>query len=134
MRCSCQQYSPSVGPNVWQRFEGRFATSAHDTIVFPFPLEPVWSAIPKTVADLGWKVTTFEPSIHRIIARAKASLFAWSSTLIIDVSAADSNSSSVHVIARTGQAHDYGKTRKRIDLFFRKLEEQPLLTAFGEVR
>lgn len=127
-RCNCQKYVSAVGLNAWQRYERRFATSVQDTISFSDSSEHVWSAVPNALNGLGWKIEMADSSSHRIRARTKASPFAWSSTLIIDVLAIDANTSRIHVVAKTIQARDQGRTRKRIDLFFQKLQEQPFLT------
>ena len=123
-KCKCQEYVPSSGRDVEQRVKRQFTTKAERMEDFPFAGAQVWNAVHKAFESIGWKVEAVDPATHTIRARAKPSLLAWSSTLLTEVSSTDESNSKVSVSAETVQAHDLGRTRRRIDIFFHELQDQ----------
>ncbi len=104
-KCKCQEYIPSSGRDVEQRVKRQFTTKAERMEDFPFAGAQVWNAVHKAFESIG-------------------SLLAWSSTLLTEVSSTDESNSKVSVSAETVQAHDLGRTRRRIDIFFHELQDQ----------
>lgn len=107
-----------------------YVRKEEDAMGLAYPLSKVWAAIPKALNSLGWTVERVDDVIHRVKAKAKASLVAWVpvdevSVFVVDAVRVDKNTTRVSVTAETsGALADYGRTRKRVDLFFQELRKQ----------
>jgi hypothetical protein len=107
-----------------------YVKKEEDAIGLAYPLSKVWASIPKALNSLGWKVERIDNIIHCVKAKAKASLMAWVpidevSVFVIDAVSINKNTARVSVTGETSSAlADYGRTRKRINLFFQELQKQ----------
>ena len=89
---------------------------------FPYPVDKVWNAVSDTLDILRWRVERSDPVFHKVTAKTRMSLWAWGSSIVIDVSTIDDRNSKVSVLAETHQALDWGQTRERIDRLFQELQ------------
>ena len=96
---------------------------------FPYSIDKVWNAVFEALDSLHWPVDRSEPVFHKIKAKTRTSWLAWSSNILIDLSAIDDKNTKVSVIAETHQAIDWGQTGERIDRFFQTLQSQFTLDA-----
>jgi hypothetical protein len=107
-----------------------YVRKEEDAVGLAYPLSKVWAAIPEVLNSLGWTVERVDDVIHRVRAKARASFVAWVpvdevSVFVIDAVRVDKNATRVSVAAETsGSVADYGRTRKRVDLFFQQLRKQ----------
>lgn len=100
-----------------------------ETIEMDYPLGKVWPAISKALASLEWTIEEANNEKYTIKARTKASFFAYASVLLISAAAVDEKTSRVTVTAETPVTTitaivDFGRTRDRIEQFFRALAKQ----------
>ncbi len=96
-----------------------------DVLGLSHPVDAVWAVIPDVLKNLDWKIERTDEITHRVRAKTRVSIMAWPTTLFIAVEPLDDNRSKVSVRGETGgQVIDYGRTLKRIDLFFEELQKQ----------
>ncbi len=94
-----------------------------------FPLEKVWEAIPKAIADIEWTLEETDDAKHQVKARTKAGMMSYGSVVSIDAVAVSESTTRVNVSAETPVTTvtaivDFGRTRERIDLFLAALVKQ----------
>lgn len=100
-----------------------------ETVEIAYPLNKVWTAIPKALTNLEWNVEQIDDTMHRAKAKTKAGFMSYGSVLLIDVVPVDENTTRVSVAAETPVTTitavvDFGRTRDRIELFFEELAKQ----------
>lgn len=94
-----------------------------------YSLGKIWVAIPKALASLEWTVEEIDDKAHHIRAKTTAGFMLYASVLLIDAVPVDEETARVTVIAETPvttitSMADFGRTRDRIELFFRALAKQ----------
>lgn len=100
-----------------------------ETVEIAYPLNKVWTTIPKALASLEWNVEQIDEIAHHVKVKTKAGPMSWSSVLLIDAVPVDENTTRVSVAAETPVTTitaivDFGRTRQRIDQFFAALAKQ----------
>ena len=100
-----------------------------DTVEIDYPLNKVWSAVPKAVASLQWVIEEKDDTKHHAKVKTKGAFLSYASMLIIDAVAMDEKTARFKVKAETPVTTitamaDFGRTRDRIDLFFEALAKQ----------
>lgn len=100
-----------------------------ETVEIAYSLDKVWTAIPKVLVGLEWNVEQIDDTAYHVKAKTRAGLMSWGSVLLIDAVPVDKNTARVSVAAETPVTTitamvDFGRTRQRIDLFFRELAKQ----------
>ena len=100
-----------------------------ETVEIAHPPSKVWAAISKALDELEWTIEQTDEAKHHITAKTKNSLMSWNSTLLIDLTPADENTTKLSVAAETpvttiSSIIDFGRTSHRIDLFLSALAKQ----------
>jgi len=101
----------------------------NETVEIDYPLDKVWAAVPKALANLEWTIEETDDATHHIKAKTKGAFMSYPSMLIIDGIAVDKKTSRVKVAAETPvttitSVADFGRTRDRVDRFFEALAIQ----------
>ena len=94
-----------------------------------YSLGKIWAAIPKALASLEWTVEEIDDIAHHVKSKTKAGFLLYASVLLIDAVPVDEKTARVTVTAETPVTTitamaDFGRTRDRIELFFRVLAKQ----------
>ncbi|HII85350.1 TPA: hypothetical protein HA273_01945 [Candidatus Bathyarchaeota archaeon] len=94
-----------------------------------YSLEKVWKAIPRALSILKWEVQEKDDTNHSVAAKTDAGFMLFSSVLFIDAISSGENVTRVTVAAETPvttitSMAEFGRARKRIDLFFEAMAEQ----------
>lgn len=94
-----------------------------------YPIGKVWKAIPKVLSILKWELQEREDTNYHIKARTEAAFMLFNSIIFIDAVSIGENSTRVTAVAETPvttitSMAEFGRARKRIDLFFEKLASQ----------
>ena len=100
-----------------------------EIVEMDFPLNKVWTAIPKAIANLEWTVEETDEAAHRIKTRTKRAFMSYSSVLFIEAVSVAKDIARVNVSAETPVTTitgimDFGRTRERIDSFLTALAKQ----------
>lgn len=100
-----------------------------ETVEIDYPIAKVWKAIPKALQEIGCAIEQIDDAAHNIKANTPKGIVSWSSVLLIDVTRVDENTTRVSVVAETPVTTitsiiDFGRARRRIDLFFAALAKQ----------
>jgi hypothetical protein len=100
-----------------------------ETVEIDYPIARVWKAIPKALKEVGCIVEQVDDAAHNVKAKTQKGLVSWSSMLQIDVTSVDKKTTRVSVAAETPfttitSIIDFGRARRRIDLFFAALAKQ----------
>lgn len=108
-----------------------YLRKAKETYEIDYPLDEVWNAIPKTLSNLKWEVQEEDDIEHRMTVKTDASFMLFSSILRIDAVSSGEEASQVTVAAETPvttitSIAEFGRARKRVDMFFEALAAQLL--------
>lgn len=100
-----------------------------ETVEIDYPLDDIWTAVPKALASLEWTVEEIDDTAHYVKAKTKAGFMSYATVLIIDAVAVNEKTARVKVIAETPVTTitsivDFGRTLDRIELFFEELAKQ----------
>jgi hypothetical protein len=100
-----------------------------ETVEIDYSLGKIWAAIPKAIDSLEWTAERIEDTTHHFEAKTKAGFMSYASMLLIDAAPVDKKTARVTVTAETPVTTitamaDFGRTRDRIELFFRALAKQ----------
>ena len=100
-----------------------------DTVEIDYPLDKVWSMIPKALKDLNWTIEQTDEAAHNVKVKTQAGFVSWSSMLLIQAFQVDGKTTRVSVAAETpvttiSSILDFGRARRRVDLFFAELAKQ----------
>ena len=100
-----------------------------ETVEIDYPLGEIWAAIPKALTSLEWAVEQVDDKAHHVKAKTKAGFMSYASMLLIDAVPVDEKTARVTVTAETPvttitSIADFGRTRDRIESFFRALAKQ----------
>lgn len=100
-----------------------------ETFEIDYPLDKVWSAIPKALASLEWSIEETDNNIHHVKAKTKGAFMSYPSALKIKVMLIDEKTARCKVTAETPvttitSIADFGRTRDRINQFFEALARQ----------
>jgi hypothetical protein len=100
-----------------------------EIVEIAYPLNKVWTAIPKALTSLKWNIEQIDDTAHHVKAKTTAGLVSWSSVLLIDAVPVNEKTTRVSVVAETPVTTitaivDFGRTRQRIDLFYTELAKQ----------
>jgi len=100
-----------------------------ETVEIDYPIAKVWKAIPKALKEIGCTIEQIDDAAHSIKAETPKGLVSWGSALLIDATQLDENTTRVSVAAETTFTTitailDFGRARRRIDLFFAALAKQ----------
>jgi len=101
----------------------------NDTVEIDYPLDKVWTTVPKAIVSLEWTIEEKDDTKHHAKVKTKGAFMSYPSTLIIDAAAVDEKTARFKVKAETPVTTvtamaDFGRTRDRIDLFFEALAKQ----------
>jgi hypothetical protein len=66
-----------------------------------FPLQQVWEAIPKAVAELGWEIVEKNGLAYELTIRTSQSLSSYASTVHIELTALDQKTTHMVVYGET---------------------------------
>ena len=97
-----------------------------ETVEIDFPLNRVWTSIPKALKDLNWTIEETDEADHYVKVKTQAGFVSWSSMLTIKSFQVDKKTTRVSVDAETpvttiSSVLDFGRARRRVDLFFAAL-------------
>jgi predicted RNA binding protein with dsRBD fold (UPF0201 family) len=100
-----------------------------ETVEIAYSLNKVWEAIQKVLMGLEWNIEQTDDKAHHVKAKTKSSLMSWASVLFIDAVYVDKNTTRVSIAAETPVTTitamvEFGRTKQRIDLFFKALAER----------
>jgi hypothetical protein len=100
-----------------------------ETVEIDYAIEKVWKTIPKAFEELEWTIEHIDEAAHHVKAKTQPGFISWSSELLIDAVRVDENTTRVSVAAETPATTisaivDFGRARRRIDLFFATLAKQ----------
>jgi hypothetical protein len=100
-----------------------------ETVEIDYPITKVWKAIPKALKEVGCTIEQIDATAHNIKAKTQKGLVSWSSALLIEATCVDEKTTRVSVVAETPfttitSIIDFGRARRRIDLFFAALAKQ----------
>jgi hypothetical protein len=100
-----------------------------ETVEIDYSLGEIWAAIPKALASLEWTVEQVDDTTYHVKAKTKAGFMSYASVLLIDAVPVNKKTARVTVTAETPvtiitSIFDFGRTRDRIELFFRALAKQ----------
>ena len=100
-----------------------------EALEMDYPIDVVWSAIPKAIETLKWEVEETDEEKMLIKTKTKSKFLSYASTLTIDAVFVNEKTSRVYVSAETPVTTitgivDFGRTRERIDIFFEALIRQ----------
>jgi len=101
----------------------------NDTVEIDYPLDKVWTTVPKAIASLEWTIEEKDDTKHHAKVKTKGAFMSYPSTLIIDGVTVDEKTARVKVTAETPvttitSIADFGRTHDRIDQFFEALAIQ----------
>ncbi len=99
-----------------------YQREANQELEVDFPLESIWEAIPKAVAELGWKIKEKNDTIHELTIRTVGSFASYGSDLQVKLAQENEKTTKVAIEAETTVTTitavlDTGQTNDRIDLF-----------------
>lgn len=94
-----------------------------------FPLEKIWAAIPEVTKILEWTIEEKDDVAHKAKVKTKGGFMAYGSTLSIEVTSVDENTTRMSINAETPVTTitsiiDFGRTRDRIGQFIELLAKQ----------
>ncbi len=94
----------------------------NENLEISYPLNAIWEAIPKAIEKLDWKIQEKNEETHHLIVKTKGGFISYPSTLKIDLSKIDNETTRMSVVAETPvttitSVADYGRSRERIDQF-----------------
>jgi len=100
-----------------------------ETVEVDYPLSKVWAAVPKALASLDWIGDAIDEATYHVKAKTRASFMSYASFLLIAAIAVDEKTTRVTVTAETPVTTitsivDFGRTQRRIELFFEALAKQ----------
>ena len=100
-----------------------------ETVEIDYPLDKVWAAVLKVVANLKWTIKVVSDKSKHVEVKTQGSFMSYPSVLKIDGFVINENIARVKVIAETPvttitSIADFGRTRYRIELFFEALAKQ----------
>ena len=100
-----------------------------ETVEIDYPLDKVWAAVLKVVANLKWTIKVVGDKAKHVEVKTQGSFMSYPSVLKIDGFVINENIARVKVIAETPvttitSIADFGRTRYRIELFFEALAKQ----------
>jgi carbon monoxide dehydrogenase subunit G len=93
------------------------------------PLEKIWAVIPEVIKILEWQIEEKNDETHKAKVKTKGGFMAYSSTLDIEITSADENTTRLSINAETPVTTitsiiDFGRTRDRIGQFIEILSKQ----------
>ena len=100
-----------------------------ETVEIDHPLDKVWTAIQKVLADLDWNIQEKDETVHRVKAKTKPGPLSWSSIVLINAVPVDEKVTRVSVAGETpfttiSAIFDFGQGRRRINQFLTELARQ----------
>jgi hypothetical protein len=100
-----------------------------ELVEIDYSLDKVWAAILKTLERLEWTVEETDEIKHNIKAKTKGGFMSYPSVLIIKAIMLDEKITRCKIEAETPVTTitalaDFGRTRERINLFFKVLAKQ----------
>jgi hypothetical protein len=93
-----------------------------ENLEISYPLKAIWEAIPKVIEKLDWKIQEKDEATHRLIIKTKGGFISYPSTLKVELSVINEETTKMAVVAHTPvttitSVADYGRSRERIDQF-----------------
>jgi precorrin-2 methylase len=70
-------------------------------IEIDFPMESVWEAIPKAVAELDWEIQDKEEEAHRLMINTAGNLTSYGSMLKVELKQLNQKTTSMVVVGET---------------------------------
>jgi predicted RNA-binding protein Jag len=100
-----------------------------EVVEMDFPAEKVWEAISEVMARLEWMVEEQDMETLKVTAKSKSGFMSYGSTISVEVSRVNENTTRVAAIAETPVTTvtsivNFGQTARRVDSFFRELAAQ----------
>jgi hypothetical protein len=100
-----------------------------EIVEIDFPLETVWTAISKTLTALEWITEETDQTKHQTKTKTKPAFMSYRSTLTINATNVNENTTRVNITAETPTTTitgiiDFGRTRERIETFLETLMKQ----------
>ncbi|MGO8807265.1 MAG: hypothetical protein ACLQO7_11815 [Candidatus Bathyarchaeia archaeon] len=96
-----------------------YTREGKETFEVSYPIDTIWQAIPKAIANLEWRVETADVAMHHAKIKTKGAFLSYGSELEIDLIAVDEKTTKMVVTAETPVTTitamaDYGRTNERI--------------------
>ena len=94
-----------------------------------YPLEKIWTAIPEVIKILEWTIEEKDDATHKAKVKTKGGFMAYSSSLFIEVTSVDENTTCMSITAETPVTTitsiiDFGRIRDRMGQFIEILATQ----------
>ena len=92
-----------------------------EKIEVSYPLDAIWQAIPKAVAQLEWAIEEADEARHHFKIKTKGAFLSYGSTMQVDLTAINGKTTKMSISAETPvttitSMADYGRTHERIDV------------------
>ena len=92
-----------------------------ETLEVSYPLNAVWQAIPKAVAEVGWTIEETKERTHYVKIKTKGGFLSYGSNLEVNLSHVDEKTTKMIIAAQTPvttitSVADYGRTKERIEV------------------
>ncbi len=93
-----------------------------ENIEVSYPIENIWTAIPKAITTLKWKIKETDEKTHHIKVETSGGFLSYSSDLLVDLSRVNEKTTRMAIEADTPVTTitsivDFGRTRDRIEMF-----------------
>ena len=100
-----------------------------ENLEIDYPLEKIWATITEVVKILEWKLEEKDDSSHRVKIKTKGGFMAYASTMIVEVTSANEQTTCMKIDAETPvttvtSVIDFGRTRDRIGQFIEILAKE----------
>lgn len=100
-----------------------------EAVEISYPLDRVWKAIQKVLANFRWNVQELNEAKRQIKVKTDGGFLSWASILVIDVESRDGNRTKLTIVAETPVTTitsmvDFGRAKQRISMFLRALAEE----------
>ena len=99
-----------------------YQREAKQELEVDFPLEDIWRAIPKALAELEWEIQEKNDSTHYLRVKTKSSFLSYSSMLEIQATKVNEKTTDIKIDAETPvttitSVMDFGQADERINNF-----------------
>jgi predicted RNA-binding protein Jag len=100
-----------------------------EVVEMDYPLERVWEAVSRAMANLEWTVEKQDEEDFKVTAKSKSGFMSYGSTISVEVSKVDEKTTRVVAAAETPvttvtSVIDFGQTARRVDSFLREVAVQ----------
>ncbi|MCW4025077.1 MAG: hypothetical protein NWF01_08595 [Candidatus Bathyarchaeota archaeon] len=97
-----------------------------ETYEIDYPVEQVWTNIPKVTRKLQWQIIEIDNQNHKAKVKTKGAFLSYGSTFHIEAKAVNEKTTRMSITAETPvttitSVADFGRTRDRVEQFIAEL-------------